>query len=57
MTVKQLKDILDACNDTAEVVVHSSDGLCVLVDEQVYQIFDLADEGTVIFYVKEMTNG
>jgi hypothetical protein len=54
MTVKELKDILDACNDTAEVIVHTSTGLQILKDEQVYQLFDLSDNGTVIFSVRDV---
>jgi hypothetical protein len=54
MTVKELKDVLDACNDTAEVIVHTSTGLVVLEDKQIFQIFDLADEGTVILSVRDI---
>ena len=54
MTVKELKDVLDACNDTAEVIVHTSTGLVVLEDKAIFQIFDLADEGTVILSVRDI---
>lgn len=40
MTVKELKEILDACNDDAVVLVEHGDGLINVQDSQVFQTID-----------------
>ena len=40
MTVKELKEILDACNDDAVIIVTCSDGASGIVDDQVFHTTD-----------------